>query len=589
MPEAISQQLPKKAHSKKDKKKSKKDAVAQDGMAETDVVAITTMQVETDGNDKHSESTSVDLEKEIKKKNKKDKKSKKEKKRKREEAEVSVEATTDATTTTTLVKKNKKSHKESKSKSNDIQEMNGGASETSTEEACAFYEKEEIAVTGEGIEKFKPYLRFEQAKFPKELEVYYKDFKAPTPIQATCWPALLAGRDLVGIAETGSGKTMAFALPGLVYLQQQQTTESGQKSKKNKHSTGKLPGILVLAPTRELAMQTHEAFERGGTQLVRSVCIYGGVPKYEQRKALVNADVVVATPGRLQDLLDEGACDLSNVGFLVLDEADRMLDTGFEQAVRKIIGHCRATANRQTLMFSATWPDAVRRLADEFMRRATDNNGGVVRISIGNTDLAASGNVTQIVQVLDDDRAKEGELQRLLNDYHRSRTNRILIFALYKKEAMRMEQNLSRRGWKVQAIHGDKSQEQRTAALADFKSGKCPLLVATDVAARGLDIPNVEYVINYTFPLTIEDYVHRIGRTGRGGRKGTAHTFFTVTEKHLAGALQNVLRQADQEVPEPLRKFGGTVKKKEHGSYGAFFRDVDPSVKATKIVFEDSD
>ncbi|RKP25219.1 P-loop containing nucleoside triphosphate hydrolase protein [Syncephalis pseudoplumigaleata] len=486
--------------------------------------------------------------------------------------------------------KKSKSKKEKKEKRKREEDEEGGSSSddtksqavkaTTAEEARAFYEKEEIVVTGNGIEKFKPYLRFEQANFPPELKVYYKDFKAPTPIQATCWPALLAGRDLVGIAETGSGKTMAFALPGLVYLRKQRHAGGSKKH---------VPRILVLAPTRELAMQTHEAFERGGTDLVRSVCIYGGVPKHEQRRAVQRADVVVATPGRLQDLLDEGACDLSQVSFLVLDEADRMLDVGFEQAVRKILQHCRPTAQRQTLMFSATWPDAVRRLADEFMRGADDAAGGVVRVAIGNTDLAASGNVTQIVQVLQDDRDKEFELQRLLKDYHRSRTNRILIFALYKKEAMRIEQNLSRRGWKVQAIHGDKSQDQRTAALADFKAGTCPLLVATDVAARGLDIPNVEYVINYTFPLTIEDYVHRIGRTGRGGRKGIAHTLFTATEKHLAGALQNVLRQANQEIPEALRKFGGTVKKKEHSSYGAFFRDVDTSVKATKIVFEDSD
>lgn len=176
----------------------------------------------------------------------------------------------------------------------------------------------------------------------------------------------------------------------------------------------------------------------------------------------------------------------------------------------------------------------------------------------------------------------------LLKKYHSGPTknDKVLIFALYKKEASRVERNLKYNGYDVAAIHGDLSQQQRTQALNEFKAGKCNLLLATDVAARGLDIPNVKTVINLTFPLTVEDYVHRIGRTGRAGQYGTAHTLFTEQEKHLAGALVNVLNGAGQPVPEELKKFGTHTKKKEHSAYGAFFKDVDLSKKPKKITFD---
>ena len=183
--------------------------------------------------------------------------------------------------------------------------------------------------------------------------------------------------------------------------------------------------------------------------------------------------------------------------------------------------------------------------------------------------------------------AKEGKLLELLRKNPPSRSNKVLVFALYKKEAARVDENLRRKGFSCVAIHGDASQAVRTAALEDFKSGRVPLLVATDVAARGLDIPLVEVVINYTFPLTVEDYVHRIGRTGRGGRTGVSYTFFTQHDKTHAGALQNVLREAGQSIPESLLKFGSAVKKKEHKMYGAFAGDDSRPMKApTRIVFD---
>jgi len=185
---------------------------------------------------------------------------------------------------------------------------------------------------------------------------------------------------------------------------------------------------------------------------------------------------------------------------------------------------------------------------------------------------------------------KDQKLEQLLRQYHKSRTNRVLVFALYKKEASRVELFLQRRGWNAQSIHSDKSQAERTRALERFKDGSIPLLVATDVASRGLDIPDVEYVINYTFPLTIEDYVHRIGRTGRAGKEGVSHTFFTLFDKGRAAELVKVLRDADQKIPDDLLKLSSAgTKKKEHGLYGSHFKDINPmsATKATHVRFDE--
>jgi len=232
-------------------------------------------------------------------------------------------------------------------------------------------------------------------------------------------------------------------------------------------------------------------------------------------------------------------------------------------------------------MFTATWPDSVRALATDFLTTP-------VTVTVGSGELTANHRVRQIVEVVDPDR-KDARLLQLLAKYHADRKARVLVFALYKKEAARVEVALQRAGYRCRAIHGDQSQEQRSAALAGFKSGECPLLIATDVAARGLDIPDVEAVINFTFPLTIEDYIHRIGRTGRAGKSGLSHTFFTLHDKSNAGALQNVLREASQPVPDELLKFGSTVKKKEHKLYGAFGpKEGEAPTKApTKITFGD--
>ncbi|OCH88974.1 DEAD-domain-containing protein [Obba rivulosa] len=462
------------------------------------------------------------------------------------------------------------------------------ASTPSSSAIDAFLTKHSITITApESMGKVVPLLSFDQLVVPAELRSAFSGFKEPTPIQACAWPPALEGRDVIGIAETGSGKTLAFGLPALANLIASPIADS-------KKAKGTTVSVLVMAPTRELAIQTHDTLYALGEPFgIASVAVFGGVDKGPQIKALQNANkggkttrIIVGTPGRILDLINDGVCDLSRVDYLVLDEADRMLDKGFENDIRSIIGHTKKSAERQTLMFSATWPDGVRRLAASFLRDP-------VRVTVGSDDLTANSRVEQIVEVFDDGRSKDGRLlghlRNLLpkNSVKGSEATRVLVFALYKKEAARVEGMLRSKGYTVAGLHGDLSQNARMEALNNFKTGATTVLVATDVAARGLDIPLVAAVINYTFPLTIEDYIHRIGRTGRGGRSGKSITFFTGDshERALAGELARVLRESGFEC-EGLKKFPMTIKKKEHSVYGAFFRDDIPASKGpTKITF----
>lgn len=407
-----------------------------------------------------------------------------------------------------------------------------------------------------------------------------KNFPKPSPIQAQCWPPLFAGKDTIGIASTGSGKTLAFLIPGLQKICKANKLDHANGGASRTQLKAPCPKLLVLAPTRELAMQSHAvATELGG---FKSVCIFGGMSKYEQKKGLRDgAEIVIATPGRLIDLLEENALSLSEIRYLVLDEADRMLDDGFEPAIRRILSSCPSSESRQTVMFSATWPESIRALAETFL--ASD----VVRVIVGGDELSANHRVKQIVECVDAHQ-KDGKIIKLLSEYHKSRKNRILVFVLYKNEATRVQNHLASKGYNVTSIHGDKSQVDRIAALNEFKSGNIPLLIATDVAARGLDIPQVEYVINYSFPLTVEDYIHRIGRTGRGGATGISHTFFTDFDKQLAGGLVNVLQEAKQEVPKEIYKYPMITKKVIDKTYGAFGPKKDLiGKKSTKITFDD--
>jgi len=425
-----------------------------------------------------------------------------------------------------------------------------------SENECKEFQKEhKMNVTGRLSESYKPIKKFEDFNIDPKIMSVCKNFEKPMAIQGQCWPIISSGRDIIGIAETGSGKTLAFALPALAHMMH-----------RIEHQPANVPWgptMLVLAPTRELAMQSQEVLENAGKVCgIRSVCCYGGVPKWEQKRALRwGVEAVVATPGRLKDLVQMGCVNLGGVSYLVLDEADRMLDQGFEEDIRWIIGQTHP--ERQTCLFSATWPEAIRNLAQEFL---TDP----IKVTIGSDDLAANKRITQIVEVVQDD-DKDDRLMKLLEKYSDAENkNRILIFTLKKRDASELETRLRNSGWWVGSIHGDKDQWSRNKALDNFKSGRTPLLVATDVAARGLDIPGVEYVINYSFPLTIEDYVHRIGRTGRAGKDGTAHSFFNYGNKINAGALVKILQDAGQEVPKDMYKFDLRIKASQ---YRKFFKE----------------
>lgn len=434
----------------------------------------------------------------------------------------------------------------------------------------SFLTTKQITITNTGIDR-RPITSFKYLPITEEQRAPFKGFSAPTPIQAAAWPYLLDGRDVIGVAETGSGKTLAFGVPCIRRL-------SVLDKKDRSHIRA-----CIVSPTRELALQIQEQLAKFTAPFgLKVTCVYGGVNKDEQRATLRGTQIVVATPGRLNDFIQEGSIDLSHVDYMVLDEADRMLDKGFEEEVRKIVSST-ASIGRQTLMFTATWPPSVRDLAGTFMTNP-------VRINIGDNttgELRANTRIVQEVEVMDQ-MEKQNRLIQLLKQYQsgKNKNDKILVFCLYKKEATRIEEFTHRKGFNVAGIHGDLSQQKRTESLEAFKLGKVPILVATDVAARGLDIPAVKLVINVTFPLTAEDYVHRIGRTGRAGQDGKAITFFTDQEKGLSGALINVLKAANQPVPEELLKFGTTVKKKSHDAYGAFYKDTSDMGAATKITFD---
>lgn len=387
----------------------------------------------------------------------------------------------------------------------------------------AFLEKNVMTIEDPepAARKLRPIINFRYLPVTDEsLRAPFAKFTAPTPIQAATWPFLLAGRDMVGVAETGSGKTLAFGVPCIRHIAS--LPKSQRKGVK----------AVIVSPTRELAVQIFDQLVALATPAgLEVVCVYGGVPKDPQVAACRKAHIVVATPGRLNDLIGDGSADLSKAEYVVLDEADRMLDKGFEEPIRQIIS--QTPKKRQTLMFTATWPPSVRELASTFMVSP-------VRVNIGDNasgELRANVRIKQLVEVVDP-RGKEQRLLQLLKQHQsgKNKDDRILVFCLYKKEAVRIENFIRMKGFRVGGIHGDLSQDKRSASLAAFKEGHVPLLVATDVAARGLDIPAVKVVINVTFPLTAEDYVHRIGRTGRAGKEGLAITLFTEHDKGLSGA-----------------------------------------------------
>ncbi|MQM09581.1 hypothetical protein Taro_042458, partial [Colocasia esculenta] len=449
---------------------------------------------------------------------------------------------------------------------------NGGDEKSGGSEEEDVVEAKGVTVSGKNAKdaKYAALNTFSESGLPAEVLDCCKNFSKPSPIQSHAWPFLLDGRDFVGIAATGSGKTLAFGVPALMHILKK---KEASKTKK------RAPRCLVLAPTRELAQQIADVLcDAGNPCGVKSVCLYGGTSKGPQISSLkAGVDIVIGTPGRLKDLMEMGICNLKDASFVVLDEADRMLDMGFEPEVRSILS--QTCSIRQTVMFSATWPLAVHQLAQEFM------DPDPAKVVVGSEDLAANHDVMQIVEVLDD-RSRDARLVSLLEKYHTSQRNRVLVFVLYKKEAVRVETMLQRSNdWYI--ILTNCTDLEEVGRLFPSMETKLNMLIATDVASRGLDIPDVEVVINYSFPLTTEDYVHRIGRTGRAGKKGVAHTFFMQENKGLAGELVNVLREAGQVVPAELMKFGTHVKKKESKIYGSHFKEIGiDAPKSTKITFD---
>ncbi len=370
-------------------------------------------------------------------------------------------------------------------------------------------------------------MSFESLGLMAELirAVSEKGYSEPTPIQSQAIPPVLDGRDLLGGAQTGTGKTAGFTLPLL-----QRLMASG------KPSQGKRPvRALVLTPTRELAAQVSESVDIYGKYLpLKSTVIFGGVSINPQIKQLRNGvDILVATPGRLLDHASQKTVDLSKVEILVLDEADRMLDMGFIRDIRKVLA--LLPRQKQTLFFSATFSDEIKRLSNDLLK-----SPALIEVARRNT---ASERVSQVVHPVDKNRKRE-LLSYLIGS---NNWQQVLVFNRTKHGANRLSEQLCKDGITAAAIHGNKSQGARTRALADFKSGKVRVLVATDIAARGLDIDQLPHVVNYELPNVAEDYVHRIGRTGRAGNEGEAMSLVCVDELKL---LKDIERLIKRDIPK---------------------------------------
>uniref|UniRef100_K1P9J0 RNA helicase n=1 Tax=Magallana gigas TaxID=29159 RepID=K1P9J0_MAGGI len=422
------------------------------------------------------------------------------------------------------------------------------------EEIEAFYKEHKVKVFGDVP---RPVFDMEHVNFPDEI----KDLLAkqgickPTPIQSLMWPVALSGLDSVGIAQTGSGKTLGYMLPAIVHSMNQ-----GPR----RHEHRKHPRTLVIAPTRELTKQISTvSWPFCKLYRMRTLCLYGGASKSIQEQDLLRGqDIVVATPGRLLDLLNNYSTLLDEVSYLVLDEADRMLDMGFEPQIKSIMNFLNPY--RQTTMWSATWPREVENLALGYM----SNN---VQVQLGSHELTVNQNIEQKIVPVEDERDKlfkfVEEMKPVLNDP----SNKVLIFTNTKVKASDLAYKLKgalRKG--ITAIHGDISQMNRERALRDFSKGNVPILVATDVAARGIDVSDITHVVNFDFPKDLTDYIHRVGRTGRAGKKGNALSFISLQEDgKVCERLVELLRESNQEIPDDLLK--ASMRKSYFGSSAFWF------------------
>jgi ATP-dependent RNA helicase DDX3X len=358
----------------------------------------------------------------------------------------------------------------------------------------------------------------------------------------------MGGRDLMGCAQTGSGKTAAFLFPIISQMIQMNLEPGNAYGRRKVH-----PYALVLAPTRELACQIYDEAKKFSYKTgLKSVVVYGGASIGLQLRDLERGcDILVATPGRLVDILERGRISVSQIRWLILDEADRMLDMGFEPQIRRIVEgeDMPKTGERQTLMFSATFPKEIQRLAASFLC-------DYVFLAVGRV-----GSTTELV-TQKFIRVDEGDKQGILLDLITSVKGLTIIFVETKRKADMLEDFLIREGFAATSIHGDRVQQDRTAALRTFSSGQTPFLIATNVAARGLDIDNITHVINYDMPTDIDDYVHRIGRTGRAGKPGMATAFISEENVNIVPKLLEILGEAQQDIPPWLESM------KHHGRGG---------------------
>ena len=356
-------------------------------------------------------------------------------------------------------------------------------------------------------------------------------YSAPTPIQAQAIPAVLSGGDLMACAQTGTGKTAGFTLPILHHLFTHQATQAARPKGERRGTQGRPPRVLILTPTRELAAQVEESVKTYGKHLpLKSLVIFGGVGMNPQIAALQRGvDILVATPGRLLDHARQGSLDLSAIEILVLDEADRMLDMGFIHDIRRVLA--LLPASRQNLLFSATFSDDIRKLAESFLK------------SPRHVEAERRNSVLELVRqtVFKVDRERKRDL--LIELIRTHQWPQVLVFTRTKWGANSLAEKLSKAGIEADAIHGNKSQNARLRALSSFKDGTLPVLVATDIAARGIDIEELPFVVNYELPNVPEDYVHRIGRTGRAGSSGEAVSLVCVDENKLLKDIERLLKK----------------------------------------------
>jgi len=418
------------------------------------------------------------------------------------------------------------------------------------------YEKIKVKLSGENAPA--PLKTFEDAQLRSLLQdnVKKSGYSKPTPVQKYAIPIIKAKRDMMACAQTGSGKTAAFLLPIL-----HQLLEDGADS--NAGACPQKPQAVIVAPTRELAIQIKdEARKFSSSSVLKCVVAYGGTSTGFQINTLMRGcNVLIATPGRLMDFVEKGKVSFEDVRYLVLDEADRMLDMGFLPEVTRITssGGMPGKGERQTLMFSATFADEVQNLAKDLLN-------DYLFLAVGMVG-AACDDVTQVVWEVDKF-AKRDKLVEIVRDVG---TNRTMVFVETKKNADFIATYLSGEGLPATSIHGDRLQREREEALGDFKAGRMPIIVCTGVASRGLDIKDVKHVVNYDLPKEVDEYVHRIGRTGRLGNTGKATSFFDSgrsEDQNIAPHLVTILSNAQQEVPDFLANFGAGGG--EFGGDGAF-------------------